>query len=115
MENTGKVLAAEYVVAVGISSYGAIRAGFVPWPGAIVKIGLGFGLLGLLATASPELAVMLGGGFLLADLLIVATPSGSGNALDSSGKWSKQFGALPPPPAAGGDYYSLGFPGKKAT
>jgi hypothetical protein len=114
MASTSKVLAAEYVLAVGISSWGAIRSGFVPWPAGVVKIGLGFGLLGLLATAAPELAVMLGGGFLLADLLIVATP-GSGNALDSSGKWNKQFGALPPPPAAGGDYYSLTFPGKKAA
>lgn len=115
MASTAKILSAEYVLAVGISSYGAIRAGFVPWPAAVVKIGVGFGLLGLLATAAPELAVMLGAGFLLADLLIVATPSGSSNALDSSGKWNKQFGALPPPPAAGGDYYSLGFPGKKAA
>lgn len=105
MASTAKVLAAEYVLAVGVSSYGAIRSGFVPWPAAVVRIGIGFGLLGLLATGAPELAVMLGGGFLLADLLTLA---------DTSSKWSKTFGALPPPPGPGGDYYSLSFPGKKA-
>jgi hypothetical protein len=107
MATTARVLSAQYVLAVGISSYGAIRSGFVPWPAAIVKIGLGFGLLGLLSTGAPELAVMLGGGFLLADLLKLADPT-------QGGGWQKNFGALPPPPAAGGDYYSLSFQGKKA-
>lgn len=116
MASTSRVLAAEYVLAVAISSYGAVRSGFVPWPAAIVKIGLGFGLLGLLATAAPELAVMLGGGFLLADLIKLADPGGGTAALSSQGKWTKAFGAVPPPPGAGGDYYSLGFPGgKQAT
>ena len=107
MATPARVLAAQYVLAVGISSYGAIRSGFVPWPAAIVKIGLGFGLLGLLATGAPELAVMLGGGFLLADLIKLADPAAGGG-------WQKTFGAIPPPPAAGGDYYSLTFQGKKA-
>lgn len=111
MANPNRVLAAEYVVAVGLSSWGAIRAGFFPWPGAIVRIGLGFSLLGLLATGAPELAVMLGAGFLLADVLVI---TGSGG-LDANGRWTKTFGALPPPVANGGaDYYSLGFEGKKA-
>lgn len=112
MASTTKILAAEYVIAVSLSSWGAIREGFVPWPAGIVRIGLGFGLLGLLATAAPELAVMLGGGFLLADLLKLASPGGS---LDDQGKWTKTFGALPPPPGAGGDYYSLSFSGKKGS
>lgn len=99
MASTSKILAAEYVLAVGISSWGAVKAGFVPWPAAVIKIGIGFGMLGLLAAASPELAVMLGGGFLLADVLKVA---------EGSGGWAKTFGAVPPPPTSG-DYYSLGL------
>lgn len=105
--NTNKVLAAEYLLALGINSYGAIKAGFVPWPAGLIKTGIAFGLLGLLAAGAPELATTLGGGFLLAAVLKAATDQGT------SGKWTKTFGAVPPPPAAGGDYYSLGF-GKKA-
>lgn len=101
MASTARVLAAEYILAVGISSYGAVKSGFVPWPAAVIRIGIGFGLLGLLAAASPELAVMLGGGFLLADVLKLADPSGGGG-------WAKTFGAVPPPPT-NGDYYSLGL------
>lgn len=101
--SANKVLAAEYVLAVGINSWGAIRSGFVPWPAAIVRSGLAFGLLGLLATGAPELATILGGGFLLAALINAASAQGT------SGKWTKTFGALPPPVQGGNDYYSLYF------
>lgn len=101
----GKTLAAEYILAVGINSYGAIKAGFVPWPSSIIRTGLAYGLLGLLATGAPELATILGGGFLLAALVNAAS------AQSTTGKWSKAFGALPPPVQGGGDYYSLGFGG----
>lgn len=103
MNNVNKVLAAEYVLAVGINSWGAIKAGFVPWPSAIMRTGLAYGLLGLLATGAPELAAALGGGFLLAAAVNAASAQGS------SGKWSKTFGALPPKVSGDGDYYSLGI------
>jgi hypothetical protein len=107
MASTNQILGAEYLLAIGVTSYGALRSGFVPWPASIVRTGLGFGLLGLLATGAPELAVLLGGGFLLADILKLADPS-------QGGGWAKTFGAVPPKPGAGGDYYSLTFTGKKA-
>jgi len=67
--NGSRVLAAEFVLAVGFASWGAIKAGFWPWPPTIVRIGVGFAVLGLIAQVNEEVAATLGGGFLLATFL----------------------------------------------
>jgi hypothetical protein len=65
------VLIGEYVIALGVASWGAIKAQQAPWPPTVVKSSLAFGILGIAALGSPELAATLGAGFLLAQLLRV--------------------------------------------
>jgi hypothetical protein len=67
--NSSRILAAEYVIALGFASWSAIKDKQLPWPPTIVRSGLAFGILGLSAAFSPELATVLGGGFLLAQLI----------------------------------------------
>lgn len=91
--NTGAVLAGEFVIAVGINSWGAIKQGFVPWSGTVTRCGIAFGIIGVTAQFVPQLAVWLGGGFLLASIIAIA-----------QGGWGI-FGAVPPV----GDYSYLQF------
>lgn len=80
--NTSHALLGEYLVATAVSSWGALKQKKVPWPGTIVHAGIGFGCLGLVAMATPELAMVLGAGILLALLLKV--------------NWASKYGATPP-------------------
>lgn len=71
MSNANRILAAEFVVAVGFSSWAALKSRQLPWPPTIARTALAFGILFVFAQASPELASVLGGGFLLAQLIKV--------------------------------------------
>lgn len=82
-------LFAEYMTAVGITSWGALKKKKVPWPGSVVRSGVGFGMLGVVALGAPEFAVVLGAGMLLG--LLVGTLNKGGAA----GAWTK-FAAVPP-------------------
>jgi hypothetical protein len=93
--NVNKVLAGELVIAIGINSWGAIKQGYVPWAGTITTCGVAFGIIGTAAQFVPELAVWLGGGFLIASIIGIA-----------QGGWGV-FGAAPPT----GDYAFLAFGG----
>jgi hypothetical protein len=90
--NANHVLFGEFAIAVGVGSWGALRNHTVPYPAGITGTALAFGLLGVVASAAPELAVVLGSGFLLAQLLLTAQAAGGG----AGGKWSGAFGAYPP-------------------
>lgn len=68
---SNRILAAEYVVAVGFSSWAALKSRQLPWPPTIIRTSVAFGILYILAQASPELAGALGAGFLLAQLIKV--------------------------------------------
>jgi hypothetical protein len=68
---SNRVLAAEYVVAIGFSSWAALKSKQLPWPPTIVRTSVAFGILYVLAQASPELASVLGAGFLMAQLIKV--------------------------------------------
>lgn len=100
-ENSGKFLAIEYAIAIGIVSWSAIRGQnsdvivdrdpprketrrvhYLPWPPTIVMTSVSFGILGLLGTVQPELAGVLGAGFLLAQLMRTL---GKGDFFDLSG------------------------------
>ncbi len=98
-----KILAAEYFVSIGFNTWGAVKNKQVPWPATIVRIGVAFGILGLLAQANEEMAQLLGAGFLLASLLNVATDQ------PGTGTWTKTFGANPPAAGDNFPYYTLGF------
>lgn len=66
---SNKLLAAEFVVALGFSSWSALKDKQLPWPPTVVKTGIAFSILGMVGVVSPELAATLGGGFLLAQLI----------------------------------------------
>ena len=83
--NPNAALLGEYITAVGITSWGAIKKKKVPWPGTVVRSGVGFSLLGVVAMGAPEFAVVIGAGMLLG--LLVGTLNNSG--------WTK-FAAVPP-------------------
>lgn len=64
-----RFLIAEYLVALGFVSWGAIKNHAAPWPPSIVYTSAAFVILGMVAQLSPELAGVLGAGFLLAALV----------------------------------------------
>lgn len=74
-----RLLAYEYILAVGITSWAAIRGTgkgskrerYAPWPPTIVFTSISFGILSLLAGISAPLAGSLGAGFMLATLVKV--------------------------------------------
>jgi hypothetical protein len=66
-----RILATEYVVALGISSYAAIKDGQAPWPPTVIRTSIAFGILGMVAMMNERFAYVLAGGFLLAQLLKV--------------------------------------------
>ena len=69
--SANRVLAAEFVVALGFSSWAALKSRQLPWPPTVVRTSMAFVILYILAQAAPELASILGGGFLLAQLIKV--------------------------------------------
>lgn len=69
--SANRILAAEFVVAIGFSSWAALKTHQLPWPPTVMRTAVAFGILYILAQASPELAGMLGAGFLLAQLIKV--------------------------------------------
>lgn len=69
MNNGGKILAAEFFIAIMFSSWGAIKWKYAPWPANYVKIGVAFSILGLLSMGSEKLASLLGAGFMMAILV----------------------------------------------
>jgi len=68
------MFAAEFIVAVGINSWQALKAGQVPFPGTIIRTAAAFGILSLLYYVDDDLAALLGAGFLMA--LIVKQAGG---------------------------------------
>lgn len=79
-------IAVEYIIAIGITSWAAIKGDngqhYWPWPPTIIYTSIAFGILGLLAIPQPELAGVLGAGFMLAQLIKVLT---NGTSFDLSG------------------------------
>lgn len=67
--NAQRIIAGELFVAFGIASWNAVRSGYWPFPGSLVRISFGFAVIGIVAMAAPELAATLGAGFLLVDIL----------------------------------------------
>lgn len=65
------ILIGEYIVALGVSSWAALKSAQAPWPPTVIKTSLAFGIVGIVALASPEVAATLGSGFLLAQLIKV--------------------------------------------
>lgn len=121
--NTSKLLAGEFVIAIGIVSWSAIRGTdqdvivdrdpprkearrvhYFPWPPTIVMTSVSFGILGLFATVQPELAGILGAGFLLAQLV---RAFGTGNFFDLSGIPNSAAFKVYNEPLPDGGYYRI--------
>lgn len=64
-----RILAIEFMILIGIASWGALKKGYYPWPPTIVKTALFVSLLGIISAASSELAATLGAGFIVANLV----------------------------------------------
>jgi len=64
-----RILAIEFLILIGIASWGALKKGYYPWPPTIVKTALFVSLMGILSAASPDLAATLGAGFIVANLV----------------------------------------------
>jgi len=69
--NASRILAAEYIVALGFSSWAALKSRQLPWPPTVIRTSIAFAILYVAAQFSPELAATLGGGFLVAQLIKV--------------------------------------------
>lgn len=85
--DTKRVFAYEFAACVGITSWGALKQGFAPWPPNIIYSTVALAVLSALSTVNEKLSVYLSVGFLIA--LIVGQATG--------GKISTTFAALPPP------------------
>lgn len=64
-----QALAAEAIVAIGVVSWRNVKGGYAPLPNQIIMSGISFGVIGIMAYISPELAATLGAGFLIAVLI----------------------------------------------
>lgn len=93
--DTKRIFAYEYAACVGITSWGALKKGYAPWPPNIIYSTVALAVLSVVSTVNEKIAVYLSVGFLIA--LIVGQATG--------GKISTTFAALPPP---GYDVLSLG-------
>lgn len=82
-----RIFAYEFTLCVGITSWGALKKGYAPWPPNIIYSTIAIAILSALSNWNEKLAVTLGVGFLLA--LIVGQATG--------GKVADTFAALPPP------------------
>jgi hypothetical protein len=69
MTNSSAILAGETVIALGIVSWRTLKEGYAPLPNEITRAAAAWAIIGVMAYASPDLAAILGGGFLLALLI----------------------------------------------
>lgn len=67
--NSVQALAGEAIIAIGVVSWRNLKGGYAPLPNEIVLSGLSFCIIGVVSYASPDLAALLGAGFLLAILI----------------------------------------------
>lgn len=96
-----RTLAIEAVVALGVSSWAALKDGQLPWPPTIVMTCLAFGILNTFTFFDERIAMVLGAGFLLAQLLKLYetgkpyTGGAPTNNHDGTGTWDdKKVGII---------------------
>ena len=69
--NSNRILIGEYLIAIGFTSWFAIKNQYAPWPGTLAKLSLSFAIFGIVSMAAPEFAAAIAGGTLLALFLKV--------------------------------------------
>lgn len=85
--NASRLFTIEFFIAVGITSWGAIKEGYAPWPPNVVYSSVAMAILSLTAAIDEKLSVLLGAGFLLALIL--------NNMSSGEGTISQTFAAIP--------------------
>lgn len=123
---TSRLIAAEYMLALGIISWSAIKGDntevlvdhdppktetravhYWPWPPTVVGTSVAFGILGMFGAVQPQLAGVLGAGFLAAQLIRAL---GKGNFFELSGiPNSPAFQTYKEQDVTGGQYRILTF------
>lgn len=123
---TARLIAVEYALALGIVSWSAIKGEssqvivdhdpprtedrpvhYWPWPPTVVGTSVAFGILGMLGSVQPQVAGILGAGFLLAQLIRAL---GKGNFFELSGiPNSPAFQTYREQDTTGGQYRILTF------
>lgn len=93
--NTAKLLGAECLIAFGINSFQAVKAGYVPFPGTLCMTAASYGIISLVGYIDEDLAGLLGAGFLLA-IIVMQASSGwdtfAARAPEDSKYYTMQFG-----------------------
>jgi hypothetical protein len=87
--NTARIFAIEFFLCIGITSWGAIKEGYAPWPPNIIGTALAMIILSFTSAIDERLSTLLAAGFLLA--LIVNTAAGD----SGSQTLAQTFAALP--------------------
>jgi len=87
--NTARIFAIEFFLCIGITSWGAIKQGYAPWPPNIIGTALALIILSFTSAIDERLSTLLAAGFLLA--LIVNNVAGD----NGSQTLSQTFAALP--------------------
>lgn len=116
--NGNRILAGEFAIALAISSWAAMRDGWWPWPGTVIKTGIAFSILGFVAMVDESFAALLGGGFLLADVLRVyqtGKPFLGGVPGESKAPLPEGFTYFPLQLGGTNKNVSLSTPGSQAT
>lgn len=87
--NTARIFAIEFFLCIGITSWGAIKQGYAPWPPNIIGTALAMIILSFTSAIDERLSTLLAAGFLLA--LVVNNVAGD----SGSQTLSQTFAALP--------------------
>lgn len=70
MNNGAKILAIEFMISMGVVSWAPIKQGYYPWPPALIRTCVAYAILSLVSVIDDKMAALLGGGFLLAQLVL---------------------------------------------
>jgi hypothetical protein len=87
--NTARIFAIEFFLCIGITSWGAVKQGYAPWPPNIIGTALAMIILSFTSAIDERLSTLLAAGFLLA--LIVNNVAGD----SGSQTLAQTFAALP--------------------
>lgn len=71
------ILTTEFLISLGIVSWAPIKKGYYPWPPMVVRAAIAWSIISLVAAFEERFALLLGTGFLLAQLVKVSTGSGT--------------------------------------
>jgi len=64
-----RTLAVEYILSLSLVGWAAVKKKYVPWPPSIMYASIAYAILSFVSIADERLANLLGGGFLLAQLI----------------------------------------------